>query len=337
MDIFSSHKRHNTNPKLVDESINAAKTVTSIAQGTRVTADIKTDSDIRIAGMVDGDIETKGKLILTETGRITGKAIASEALMAGRFTGELRILNKIAIQSTAFVDGFLYSKDISVEENAALVGILSVGHDVDVLNAKLSKKPQKPQMKEALEQASEVISDSNNDPKKAEPEKTPESRYTKDVLITVTESQVSNELAAELKKTGGAFIEVLGFNLEIFDEPSFSPFFQKFTYVRKSTDSEEEIKQLFEKGKGALETALLHKGDSDNDSQLQQAADKLIRILKEQKEFAVVIGDILLIQFYEGDVQTIAVEIIPEQLETDLKKNPEMATNLTKVYSYLEN
>jgi cytoskeletal protein CcmA (bactofilin family) len=322
----------------VDE-LNKVESVTNIAKGTQVTANIQTASNIRVAGIIDGDIKTQKKLILTETGRITGSVIAQEAILEGRFTGELRIKHLITVRASAIIDGFIFSKKITVDENAKVIGILSVGPDVDVLNAKLSKNPQQPEIRKAKEAISNAHGeDTTETDSPSGQDSTPaQTRFIANVLIGVPSDEVDQDKAGKFKTACEDFMNELGFELEIFDEPVFDSFYQKLTYVRKSSDSEQHINELYSKGKESLETALLNKGNTEDANPLQKSADKLVQLFKQFDEFAVILGWIVIVQKMEDDVQSIAVEKLPEQLNTDLKKNPEFVTDPARVYSYIEN
>lgn len=327
------------------DELNKSESVTNISKGTQVTANIETKSDIRVAGIVDGDIKAQKKLILTESGRITGSVIAQEAILEGRFTGELRIRDQITVRATANIDGFIFSKKITVDESAEVIGIVSVGPDVDVLNAKLTKNPKRPEIRKAIENAKEAISSDETEQRDEAPASSPfnqsdkktQARFIGNVLIGIPSSAIDEDKAEELKSACENFMNKLGFELEIFDEPVFDSFYQKLTYVRKSTDSEEDIQKLYLKGKESLETALLNKGNSEGDSPLQHAADSLVQLFRQFDEFAVVLGDIVLVQSVKDDVQSIAVEILPGQLESDLKKDPEFVNDPARIYSYVGN
>ncbi|WP_421774718.1 bactofilin family protein [Gracilimonas sp.] len=330
------------------DELNKAESVTNITKGTRVSANIETETDIRIAGTVDGDIKAQKKLILSDTGRITGSVIAQEAILEGRFTGELRIKDQITVTSSAVIDGFIFSKKITVNENAEVIGIVSVGPDVDVLNAKLTKEPKRPEIKQSVKKAKEAISDpaasqSENTPTQVtspfgqEETKAPQSRFIGNVLIGIPSADFEENQAEEIKSTCENFMKELGFELEIFDEPVLDSFYQKLTYVRKSSDTEDNIRDLYKKGKECIETSLLNKGNSDANSALQNAADELVQFLKQFDEFAITLGDIVLVQQVEDDVQSIAVEMVPEQLHSALKKDAELVSSPARVYSYVGN
>lgn len=311
------------------------ESMTRIAKGTRITADIQSKADIHISGIVDGDIKTDRNLILAETGRITGSVIAEKAVLSGRFTGELRALKSISLYKSAVVDGFLFSKTITVEENANLIGIVSVGKDVDVLNAKITKSPKRrePQKTEKPK---------TDQPNKVQPEslepsepKVNVSRHLANVYIGIPNLSLEKNKAEELKSACDNFMEALGFSLEIFDEPTYTPFLQTLAYVRKSTENEAEINDRYRKGKGSLETALLKKDEGHNLSELQLAANNIISLFRNLDEYVLILGDIMLIQLFEDQVQTVAAKILPDELRKQLNKNSELAAQPQKVYSFI--
>ena len=324
---------------------NKAESLTIITKGTRVTADIITESDIRIAGVVDGDIETKRKLILTKSGEVIGSVTAQEAILEGKLTGEIRTKDQLIVRDTASIDGFIFSKRISVHENAEVAGILNVGEDVDVLKAKSTETPEKPEVKQAVEKATKAVADEK--PKDSTPApvtspfgETPKSSQTRfhgDVLIGIPSSDVDKNKAKELKAVSENLMNELGFELEIIDDPVFDSFYQKFTYVRKSTDSEKDIQKLYKKGKESLETALLNKGNTEGGSKLQKAADQLIQLFRKFDEFVVILGDIVLVQLLEEEVQTIACEIMPDKLKGKLKKSPDSVLSPSEIYTFIDN
>lgn len=308
------------------------ESISRIAKSTRVTADIQSKTDIHISGTVDGNIKTDRKLILSESGRITGSVVAKNVILSGKFTGELRALKSIYLHKTAVVDGFLFSKAITVDENANLIGIVSVGDDVDVLNAKISKNPKRKDAQKSENKTS--IQPQKLHPNLSEP-KANVSRYLARVYMSIPSTSIEEHKAEELKSACDSYMKALGFSLEIFDNPTSAPFLQTLTYTRKSTEKQSDIDARFRKGKGSLETALLKKSESDSTSELQQAAGTIISLFKKLDEFVLVLGNIVLIQLFEEEVQTIAAKQLPEKLRKQLNQNPKLATQPEKVYSYI--
>lgn len=295
--------------------------LTNISKGTRINADVICDSNIRVSGRINGDLTTKQKLVVTETGHITGTVIAQNAELSGRLTGEVRVLDQLIFKKSAIIDGFIFAKKLILEENAQLNGFLHIGEEVDVINSKVSGTPRK-----KVE---------NKTSKIPAPEKST-IRHLADVLIGIPQDDPADPLIKQIREAGEKMMEELGYSLEIFDEPSFTPFSQKLTYIRKSTESKHEIKQRFEKAKESLETALLKKEPSKDENGLLNAAIALFQSLKKTDEYALRLGDIILVQTYEDEVQTIVVEILPDTLAAALKKEPQLISNPSFIYKEIE-
>lgn len=93
-----------------------------ISEGTKLKGDINSQNDIRIAGRIDGEAVSKGKLIVTSTGKIEGNVKAKDADIAGKLEGEIRVTNKLTLRQTAVIDGNIFTKTLLVEEGGQING-----------------------------------------------------------------------------------------------------------------------------------------------------------------------------------------------------------------------
>ena len=82
-----------------EETTATPKTMNQLGSGTSITGDIRSESDIRIDGKVQGNVSTKSKLVLGSSGVIDGDVVCQNAFIEGRINGkidaaELLILSK---------------------------------------------------------------------------------------------------------------------------------------------------------------------------------------------------------------------------------------------------
>lgn len=117
--------------KTVNVSKNESPSLNMLSEGTKFNGTINTQNDIRIAGNTDGELISKGKLIVTSSGVVEGEVNAAEADIAGRVDGEIRVTNKLVLRQSAVVDGDIYTKTLIVEEGAEMNGACRMGSDVD--------------------------------------------------------------------------------------------------------------------------------------------------------------------------------------------------------------
>lgn len=111
-----------------------------IAEGTILTANITSEGNIHISGIVDGEIMTKQHLILNDTGRITGNTIAKTAMLSGTVEGDLRITESLTLHSKARVFGNIYAKQLITEQGSEINGTLRTGKEVKVLTEQIIKE-----------------------------------------------------------------------------------------------------------------------------------------------------------------------------------------------------
>lgn len=106
-------------------SVNADKNLSSVnmvSEGTEIIGTLKTKSDIRIAGKVDGEAKVEGKIIIASTGHVEGNVDSKDADIAGRVEGEVHVSSKLTLRQSAVVEGDLYAQSLVVEEGATFNG-----------------------------------------------------------------------------------------------------------------------------------------------------------------------------------------------------------------------
>lgn len=114
----------------VNGSKNQSPSLNMISEGTHVKGTINTQNDIRIAGNCDGEVISKGKLIVTSSGVIDGSVKSLDSDVAGKVEGELRVSNKLILRQSAVIDGDIYTKTLIVEEGAEMNGACHMGSEI---------------------------------------------------------------------------------------------------------------------------------------------------------------------------------------------------------------
>lgn len=104
-----------------------------ISEGTKLKGTINSHNDIRIAGRVEGEAISKGKLIITSSGVVEGDVKSADADVAGKCEGEIRITNKLILRQSAIIDGDIFTKTLIVEEGAQMNGTCRMGADTKIL------------------------------------------------------------------------------------------------------------------------------------------------------------------------------------------------------------
>jgi cytoskeletal protein CcmA (bactofilin family) len=90
-----------------------------------ITGIIQTDSPGQIAGIINGDVLTKSRVIILKEGIINGDVTADELLVYGKINGHVKSCNKIIVQSGAVIKGNINTAEIHMEKNATVDGIIT--------------------------------------------------------------------------------------------------------------------------------------------------------------------------------------------------------------------
>lgn len=102
-----------------------------------ITGSVKSSSPGQIAGIVNGDVIVRSRLIILKEGIINGDIAAEDILVYGKINGDVKSCNKITVQSGAFIKGNITTSEIHIEKDAIIKGIITKS-DGQVI---LPKKP----------------------------------------------------------------------------------------------------------------------------------------------------------------------------------------------------
>lgn len=116
-----------------DISSNTGVIYNSLTNGSKIVGKIIADSDFRIDGEVEGDIICKGKVIIGQNGYLKGSISCTHAEIIGKVSGDIVVLENLALRSTAIVEGEVKTKVLMVEPNAIFNGSCSMKNESSVV------------------------------------------------------------------------------------------------------------------------------------------------------------------------------------------------------------
>jgi cytoskeletal protein CcmA (bactofilin family) len=100
----------------------AGSNINRICQGTEVTGNINTSGDIRLDGILDGNITSKGKVVIGGTGKTKGEIVCRTADIFGHVDGSVTASDIVSLKSTSVVKGGIITVKISIEAGAVFNG-----------------------------------------------------------------------------------------------------------------------------------------------------------------------------------------------------------------------
>ncbi len=99
----------------------------ALTAGSKITGTIVADSDIRIDGTVEGDLQCSGKVVIGEKGRLKGTIICQNAEVFGTIDGKIEVAQTLALRATSNMHGEVKTQTLIVEPNAIFNGTCAMG------------------------------------------------------------------------------------------------------------------------------------------------------------------------------------------------------------------
>ena len=93
-----------------------------LKNGTVINGDLTSESDARIDGIVNGNINVKGKVIIGSTGKVIGDITCSFCDIEGNVKGKLSLKNSLTLKSTANFTGEISTRKLIIEPGAVFNG-----------------------------------------------------------------------------------------------------------------------------------------------------------------------------------------------------------------------
>ena len=132
-----NNKEKTQKPKVMEINV--------VAKNTAIIGDIISEGDFRIDGTLEGNIKTKGSVIIGVSGSVKGKIDAVNSDIEGKFSGDLLVQETLTIKATAIISGDVVIGKLSVEPGATFNASCSMRGAIKELNKpneqqKLSEK-----------------------------------------------------------------------------------------------------------------------------------------------------------------------------------------------------
>ena len=89
-----------------------------IEKSTTIKGKIQSDADIRIDGILEGSVKTKGKVVIGKDGRVEGQVECANADIEGTLKGNLLVVETLALKSTSNIEGELIIGKLVVDAGA---------------------------------------------------------------------------------------------------------------------------------------------------------------------------------------------------------------------------
>lgn len=105
---------------------------TIISLGVRIEGKVKSNGNIRVDGVIQGDIFSQGTVTIGESAEVNGRVNADVIAIGGDVTGTVKAKTRIVLDTKGNLKGDIFTKSLVVKEGALFDGKCKMGEQVDI-------------------------------------------------------------------------------------------------------------------------------------------------------------------------------------------------------------
>ena len=112
----------------------------ALTAGSKIVGNITADSDFRIDGTIEGELNCTGKVVIGEAGRIKGTVVCANAEIMGTMDGKITCQQQLNLRASGKVQGDVVTKTLIVEPGAQFNGTCQMGKGPSAVSSQPSGK-----------------------------------------------------------------------------------------------------------------------------------------------------------------------------------------------------
>ena len=99
----------------------------ALTSGSKIIGTVITDSDVRVDGVIEGDVQCSGKIVIRESGMVKGSIECQSAEIMGKLEGKIDVKHSLALRATSKLTGEIITGTLVIEPNAVFNGNCTMG------------------------------------------------------------------------------------------------------------------------------------------------------------------------------------------------------------------
>ena len=111
-----------------------------IGVGTEIKGDISSNGDIRIDGILQGNLRTKGKVVIGETGTVKGEIKCKNSDVEGNIEGKIHVSELLSLKATSNLAGDIIARKLAIEPGSKFTGSCKMTSDTEIQDAPKEKE-----------------------------------------------------------------------------------------------------------------------------------------------------------------------------------------------------
>jgi cytoskeletal protein CcmA (bactofilin family) len=122
-------------------------TINLISNDTEITGDVMSNGDIRIDGSLNGNLTTKGKVVIGPTGKVKGEVNCKNSEVSGMIEGKISVSQLLNLKASSRILGDIITSKLAIEPGARFTGTCNMNENVPVETLNNSRTSEKPEEK----------------------------------------------------------------------------------------------------------------------------------------------------------------------------------------------
>lgn len=98
-----------------------------IRKGTEIKGDVTCSGDIRIDGVLNGTLNSLGKVVVGQSGVVEGEVTCKNADVSGNIKATIVVKELLQLRATANISGDINTNKLSIEPGASFTGSCNMG------------------------------------------------------------------------------------------------------------------------------------------------------------------------------------------------------------------
>ena len=111
-----------------------------IGVGTEIKGDISSNGDIRIDGILQGNLKTKGKVVIGETGTVKGEIKCKNSDVEGNIEGKIHVTELLSLKATSNLAGDIIARKLAIEPGSKFTGNCKMTSDTEIQDVPKEKE-----------------------------------------------------------------------------------------------------------------------------------------------------------------------------------------------------
>lgn len=116
----------------------STESVSLIGKGTLITGDLESSGDIRIDGILKGNLRCGGKILIGPDGLVEGDISGNQGDILGAVKGHISMKGLLYLHGTADIQGDIHAGQLQIDATVSFNGQCRMGANVVEMNATLS-------------------------------------------------------------------------------------------------------------------------------------------------------------------------------------------------------